>query len=133
VVVHLRDAFEHWDRVMERHGPPKSGGIMHCFSGDGAFALRCAEWGLHVSFAGNVTYPKAGNLREAAAAVPDDRLLLETDSPYLAPQPVRGRRCEPAHIAHTAACVASVRGVDPDTLARQTTANARRLFRLDGD
>ncbi len=86
-----------------------------------------------MSFAGNVTYPKAGNLREAAAVVPDDRLLLETDSPYLAPQPVRGRRCEPVHITHTAACVASVRGVDLDTLTRQTTANARRLFRLNGD
>jgi TatD DNase family protein len=84
--------------------------------------------GLHVSFAGMVTYKNAADLRAVAATVPADRLLVETDCPYLAPVPVRGKRNEPAYVAHTAARLAEVRGVPAEELAAQTTANARALF-----
>jgi TatD DNase family protein len=88
------------------------------------------ERGWYVSFAGNVTYPKAPELREAARAVPADRLLAETDSPYLAPQPVRGRTNEPANVVYTLATLAEVRGVDPDELGEQIDANATAAFQL---
>jgi TatD DNase family protein len=88
------------------------------------------ERGYYVSFAGNVTYPKAANLREAAAAVPDDRILVETDSPYLAPQPVRGQANEPANLVHTLEAVALVRGVTPEAMATRTDENASAAFRL---
>jgi TatD DNase family protein len=130
VVVHNRDAHDDVSRVLdEMHGVPR-GGIMHCFAGGAAFAERCVGWGFHVSFAGNVTYPKAHDLREAARAVPADRLLVETDAPYLAPQPRRGKRNEPAHVRFTAECIAGERGLPLDDLAAQTTRNARRLFGL---
>ena len=86
--------------------------------------------GWFVSFAGNVTYPRAAELRWAAARVPGERLLAETDSPYLAPQPVRGRRNEPANVRHTVAALAEVRGEEPDALGEQIEANAVRLFGL---
>ena len=84
--------------------------------------------GLHISFAGMVTYKNAENLRAVAARIPAERLLVETDSPYLAPVPVRGKRNEPAYVIHTAACLAAVRGDEPGVLAEQSTRNARRLF-----
>jgi TatD DNase family protein len=101
---------------------------MHSFTGDRATAQACLAMGLHISFAGMVTYKNAQGLRDVAREVPGDRLLVETDSPYLAPMPVRGKRNEPAHVAHTAAFLAGVRGVSPETLAEQTTRNARALF-----
>jgi len=103
--------------------------ILHCFSSPGLLPVAL-ERGYLVSFAGNVTYPKADELREAAAAVPADRILVETDSPYLAPQPVRGRRNEPAHVVHTIEALARVRGVEPAVLAEQTHANAATAFGL---
>ncbi len=103
---------------------------MHCFAGNAAFLERCLSWDFHVSFAGNVTFPKAPELRDAAQAVPMERLLVETDSPYLAPQPVRGKRCEPAYVRYTAETLAEVKGVDVDELIEQTTANACALFRI---
>jgi TatD DNase family protein len=106
-------------------------GIMHSFTGDAELAKACLALGLHISFAGMVTYKKSTALRECAATIPSERLLVETDSPYLSPEPVRGvRRNEPAHVRHTAECVARVRGVSVEELAAQTTANARRLFRV---
>lgn len=105
-------------------------GVMHSFAGTADVARECVELGLYVSFAGMVTYKKSGPLRAVAADVPADRILVETDSPYLAPHPLRGRRNEPAHLVHTAACLAPVRGQSLDEFADQTTANARRLFRL---
>jgi TatD DNase family protein len=103
--------------------------VLHCFSSPGL--LRTAlERGYYVSFAGNVTYPNAEDLRQAARGVPEDRLLVETDSPYLSPQPVRGRPNEPANLVHTVAALAEVRGVDAAALADQTDANASRAFRL---
>lgn len=128
VVIHNRDAGEDTLAILREHDERLPGVIMHCFSGDVAFAQACGERGYYVSFAGNLTYPKAQPLREAAAAVDRERLLVETDSPYLAPQPVRGKRCEPAHVAHTAAALAQVLGMSTDEAAHLTGENARRVF-----
>jgi TatD DNase family protein len=107
---------------------------MHSFTGDATMAAECIALGLYISFAGMVTYKKSQALRECAAAIPLDRLLIETDSPYLSPEPVRGQRPnEPALLRHTAECLARVRGVPLEALAAQTTANARRLFRVPSE
>jgi TatD DNase family protein len=103
--------------------------VLHCFSSWGLLAAAL-ERGYYVSFAGNVTYPKAQDLRRAAAEVPSDRILAETDSPYLAPQPVRGRPNEPAHVVHTVATLAEIRGESPDALAARIEENATAAFSL---
>ncbi len=103
---------------------------MHCFSGDAATAMRCCDLGLMVSFAGPITYPKSEALRAAARVVPAEHLMIETDSPYLAPQAVRGQRNEPAHLVHTARALAEVLGLAPEDVARITSVNARLLFGL---
>jgi TatD DNase family protein len=130
VVIHCRQAEADVVRVLAgdfaASGPVP--GVMHSFSGDLATAEACLGLGLHVSFAGMVTYKNAAALREVAKAVPADRLLVETDSPYLAPEPVRGKRNEPAFVAHTLRRLAEVRGEDAEALAAATTTNARRLF-----
>jgi TatD DNase family protein len=132
VVIHCRQAEADVVRVLAAdfaaRGPVP--GVMHSFSGDAGTAAACLDLGLHVSFAGMVTYKTADSLRAVAATVPLDRLLVETDSPYLAPEPVRGKRNEPAHVAHTLRRLAAVRGEDAEALAAATTANARRLFGL---
>jgi TatD DNase family protein len=104
-------------------------GVMHSFSGDQATAQACLELGMHISFAGMVTYKKSQPLRDVAAQVPADRILVETDSPYLPPQPMRGKRNEPAFLKMTAAMLAELRGATLEEFARQTTANATALFR----
>ena len=106
------------------------GGIMHCFSGDLGIARRCLDLGLLISLAGPVTYPKPGALPEVARSIPGDRLVVETDCPYLPPQPYRGKRNEPAYIAITAARVAELRGEPLGDLAARMSENARALFRL---
>jgi TatD DNase family protein len=130
VVIHCRDAGPDVVRVLraefDRRGPVR--GVMHSFAGDAETARACLGLGLHLSFAGMLTYKTAADLREVAKAVPPDRLLVETDSPYLAPVPVRGRRNEPAFVAHTAACLAGLLGVPVEALAAATTRNARELF-----
>jgi len=103
--------------------------VLHCFSSP-ALLPTALDRSYYVSFAGNVTYPKAAELRDAAAAVPADRLLVETDSPYLAPQPCRGRRNEPAYVRHTVQALAEARGEDVAELADRIGANARAAFRL---
>jgi TatD DNase family protein len=103
--------------------------ILHCFSSP-ALLDPALEHGWYVSFAGNVTYPNAGDLRESAARVPADRLLAETDSPYLSPQPVRGNRNEPAYVMHTLATLAELRGESPEELGARIDANASAAFRL---
>jgi TatD DNase family protein len=103
--------------------------VLHCFSSPGLLPVAL-ERGYYVSFAGNVTYPKAAELREAAAQVPPERILAETDCPYLAPQPVRGKTNEPAYVVHTAAALADTRGEDVDDLARRIDANAAAAFGL---
>jgi TatD DNase family protein len=103
---------------------------MHSFTGDEATAQACLGLGLHISFAGMITYKKNDDLRKAAKIVPLERLLVETDSPYLSPEPVRGRTNEPANVRRTGAKLAEVHGVSVEDLAAATTANARRLFAL---
>jgi TatD DNase family protein len=132
VVIHCRQAEADVVRMLrdefERHGPVR--GVMHSFTGDPNTAAACVGMGLSVSFAGMVTYKNAADLRAVAKGVPPDRLLVETDSPYLAPVPVRGKRNEPAFVAHTAAALAAELGVSAGELAGQTTRNARELFGL---
>ncbi len=134
VVIHCREAEADVVRMLredyDRNGPVH--GVMHSFTGDPATAASCLALGLHISFAGMVTYKNAQNLRAVAAGIPADRLLVETDSPYLAPVPVRGRRNEPAFVIHTATCLASVRNTDLLMLAEQLTRNASQLFQLPG-
>jgi TatD DNase family protein len=132
VVIHCRLAEADVVRMLRddfhRNGPVH--GVMHSFTGDIHTAQACLDMGLHVSFAGMVTYKNAGDLRDVARQIPLERLVVETDSPYLAPAPVRGRRNEPAFVVHTLACLAELYGFDLHTLARQTTQNARALFAL---
>jgi TatD DNase family protein len=126
MVVHVRDA---WDDVMEvlaRTGAERV--VIHCFSGDAGVARECAERGYRLSFAGNVTYPKNEHLRQAARAVPLDRLLVETDSPFLAPQRLRGYDNEPANVLITLEEVARSRGEAPEDVRTATTDNARAVF-----
>ncbi len=128
VIIHTREADADTLAVLREESGAESGGVFHCFSGSAALARAALELGFHLSFSGIVTFPKAGALREIAAFVPDDRLLIETDCPYLAPVPRRGRRNEPAWVVHTASAVASVRGIDVAEVNRLTTANFERLF-----
>jgi TatD DNase family protein len=107
------------------------GGIFHCFAGTLEEARHAMEMGFLISFAGNVTYPKAQNLRDVAREIPLDRLLVETDSPFLAPQPFRGRRNEPAHVAEVARTIGNVRDLPADEVAEITSANFRQFFGLD--
>jgi TatD DNase family protein len=107
---------------------------MHSFTGDEAYAARCVELGLYISFAGMATFKKSDDLRRVAATVPEDRLLIETDAPYLSPEPYRGKKPNrPAWVVHTLAKLAEVRGVRPESLAEATYRNACRLFGLDAD
>lgn len=105
-------------------------GVMHSFTGTSETAAECVALGLYISFAGMVTFKNAQNLRDVAATIPAERLLVETDSPYLSPHPLRGKRNEPANVVHTAALLAALRGQSPEEFARQEAANARELFRL---
>lgn len=129
-VVHMRDCEEDvLVMLREARGRGPLAGVMHSFTGTAEGAAECVELGLYISFAGMVTYKKSDELRQIAASIPADRLLIETDSPYLSPEPVRKiRRNEPAHVVHTAGCLAAVRGVTIEELAETTTANAWRLF-----
>lgn len=135
VAIHCREAEADVERMLrarfDRLGPIR--GVMHSYCGDAAHAGRFLAMGLHVSFAGMLTYKTADAVRAVAKVVPADRLLVETDSPYLAPVPVRGKRNEPAFVAHTAAVLADLRGVSRDEIERRTTANARELFRVPGN
>jgi TatD DNase family protein len=130
VVIHCREAHADVLRILDDERVAEIGGVMHCFSGDVAVARRCLDHGLAISLAGPVTYPNARALPDVARFVPDDRLVLETDCPYLPPQGYRGKRNEPAYLALTAARVAALRGESLETLAAHTTATACRLFRL---
>ncbi len=127
-IVHCRDAEEEVTAVVRGAGYGR--GVVHCFGGSAAQAEALLALGLHLSFCGNVTFPRNRALAEAAAVVPLDRLLLETDSPFLAPVPMRGRRNEPAFVAHTAAFLAGLHGVTVERIAEATTHNAHHFFAL---
>lgn len=126
VIVHTRDADAETIEIFQDLRPRR--GVVHCFTGEEALARCALELGLMISFSGIVTFKTAHSIRAIAAIVPDDRILIETDAPYLAPVPHRGRRNEPAFVAATAALLAEVRGVAPEVLTRQTSENFRTLF-----
>ena len=128
VLVHCRDAHAEVLAILAEERAGEVGGIMHCFSGDVAIARRCLDLGLLVSLAGPVTYPNARALPDVARFVPADRLVVETDAPFLPPQGYRGKRNEPAYLSITAARVAELRGEPIDTLAARMTANACALL-----
>jgi TatD DNase family protein len=133
VVIHCREADADTLKMLraefDARGPIKA--VMHSFCGNQEMAAACLDMGLFISFAGMLTYKNADDLRATAKTIPLDRLLVETDCPYLAPVPVRGKRNEPAHVAHTARCLADVLGVPLEAVASQTTANALRLFQRE--
>jgi TatD DNase family protein len=125
------DAWEDLLALVGEHWTPTGlGGIMHCFSGSVEQAERSLEAGFYLSFAGNLTYPKSQAIRDAAVLAPMDRILVETDAPFLAPIPLRGQRNEPAMMVHTAAALATLRGISLEELGAVTTANFGRLFSL---
>jgi TatD DNase family protein len=128
LVIHSRAAPDETIEILEREGAREVGGVIHCFSEDRAFAQRALDLGFDLSFSGIVTFKNARPVHEVAAWAPNDRILVETDSPYLAPLPLRGKRCEPAYVVHTAQRVAELRGLSLEELAALTTENACRRF-----
>ncbi len=129
VIVHTREAAEDVWRILKDEAAGET--VIHCFSGEERELERYLDLGFYVSFAGMITFPTASNLRDLVSLVPLDRLLLETDCPYLAPQPVRGKRNEPAFVRHTAQEIAHIRHIPPEELDEITTQNARKLFRIN--
>ena len=126
IVIHTREAWQETLDLIREHGLP-FGGIMHCFTGGPKEAEEALALGFHLSFGGMITFPKAQEVRDAAALTPDDRLLVETDAPYLAPVPYRGKRNEPAFIVETVRRLAELRGTTPEEIADVTTSNFKRL------
>ncbi|PYS98113.1 MAG: LuxR family transcriptional regulator [Acidobacteria bacterium] len=133
IIIHSRDADDETVEILKEECSDDSfpGGIMHCFGGTAAMAEELMKLGFLISFAGNVTFKKAENLRDAARVVPLDRLLVETDCPFLTPVPFRGKRNEPAYVEHTARFLAELYGVEFKTLAETTTRNFLHFFKLE--
>ena len=129
IVIHTREAWEDTIALLEVYWRPYGvGGIMHCFSGNADQAALCVDLGFHLSFGGILTFPKSADVQEAARRAPADKILIETDAPYLAPVPHRGKRNEPAFVAETARKLAHLRGVTPEEIAQITTANFLALL-----
>ncbi len=128
IVVHTREAAADTVSILASEGASDVGGVIHCFSEDVAFARSALALGFDLSFSGILTFKSARTVHEVAAWAPDDRILVETDSPYLAPVPLRGKPCEPAYIVHTVARLADLRGASVEAIAEVTTANAERRF-----
>ncbi|MBS3902444.1 MAG: TatD family hydrolase [Dethiobacter sp.] len=131
IIVHDRDAHEDVLTILREEGAETVGGVLHCFSGNRNFALRCLALGFHISLAGPVTFSNSRDLAAVAEAVPADKLLLETDAPYLAPVPYRGKRNEPAYLLAVAEKVAALRSTTVEELSDCTTENAKKLFKLE--
>ena len=131
LIIHTRSAAEDTLRIMREEGAEQVGGVMHCFTESQEVAQASVEMGFMISFSGIVTFRNAEPLRQVAKWVPADSLLVETDAPYLAPVPMRGKVNQPAWVRHVAECVAQVRGVALPQLAAETSANFARLFRVD--
>lgn len=130
LVIHSRDAGEECLRILKETGAEKTGGVFHCYAEDQHFAERLREINFMVSIPGTVTFKKADRLREIVRAIPLDQLMLETDGPYMAPEPYRGKRCESAYMTETAKAIAKVKGIGPEELAKITTENAKKFFRI---
>ncbi|MCL2331995.1 MAG: TatD family hydrolase [Actinomycetia bacterium] len=130
VCLHLREAHDDGLRILREVGVPPRGAVLHCFNLDYEVAVPFVELGCVLGFDGPLTFKKADEVRAAAARAPEGKIIVETDAPFMAPEPLRGMTCEPAHVAFIAARLAEVRGVTPDEIAAQTTACARELFGL---
>jgi TatD DNase family protein len=130
LIIHNREAHADMIGILKNIAGDSVKGVMHCFSGDGVFLKTCLDMGFFISFTCNITYKNAGKLREIVKLVPMDRLLLETDAPFLAPQNFRGKRNEPMHVRYAAEEVAAIKGLDFNKVAEMTTDNATKLFRL---
>jgi len=129
IIIHTREAEDDTFRILDEERARDTGGVFHCFTGDRAMAQRALELGFHISLAGIVTFPRALELKEVAKMVPLERLLIETDSPFLAPAPFRGKRNEPAHVVRVAETIAALRGTGPDEIGQAARANFERLFK----
>jgi TatD DNase family protein len=129
---HVRDAHDDLFSIIE-NSPPKEGSIIHCFTGDKKIAEKYLDLGFYISFSGIVTFPKAKEIQEAAEFAPLDKILVETDSPYLAPVPYRGKRCEPAFVYHTANFIASLKGISLEEFSLITTKNSLKALSLPTD
>ena len=130
IVIHCRDAEERVVAIVREVGMPSRGGVIHCFTGNRDAAREFVALGFHISFSGIVTFRNAREVQEAAPTVPEDRVMVETDAPYLAPEPYRGKRNEPAFLRRTLEVLAKLRGIEAEELAIITSENARRLFGL---
>ena len=129
IIIHTREAEDDTFRILDEERARDTGGVFHCFTGDRAMAQRALELGFHISLAGIVTFPRALELKEVAKMVPLERLLIETDSPFLAPAPFRGKRNEPAHVVRVAETIAELRGAAPDEIGQAARANFEKLFK----
>jgi len=132
LIIHTRDAFEDTLRILEEEAGGRVGGVMHCFTGNWAMAQAFLAQGFYISFSGIVTFKSARDLQEAAARIPEDRLLIETNSPYLTPVPYRGKANQPAYVRHVAEQIAALRSVSLEHIAAVSSANFSRLFGLSG-
>jgi TatD DNase family protein len=131
LIIHIREAFSDVLNILRRPDFSNARGVIHCFTGDYETAKWFIDLGFFISFSGIVTFKNAENVRDAAKRIPLDRMLIETDSPYLAPVPFRGKRNEPAYVIHVAQKIAELRGTSYEKIAEITTINAKELFRLD--
>ncbi|WP_086350085.1 TatD family hydrolase [Candidatus Enterococcus clewellii] len=131
ISIHMRDAIEDTYQVLKEEGVQDIGGIMHSYSGDSEWMKRFLDLGMHISFSGVVSFKKAVEVQEAAQIVPLDRMLVETDAPYLAPVPYRGKRNEPGYTRYVVEKIAELREMSWEELAQQTTKNAHQLFRIE--
>ncbi len=130
LIIHMRDATDDTLKIMQDEKAEQAGGVMHCFAEDWEVAQRALDLGFYISFSGIVTFKNALALKEVAKNVPIDRMLVETDSPYLAPVPYRGKSNQPAYVKHVAECIAELRGEPYEVIAEKTTENFYRLFSL---
>ncbi|WP_457643045.1 TatD family hydrolase [Persephonella sp.] len=130
VIIHSRSANEDTVKILQQHAPFPASGILHCFGGDIPMMEKCVELGFYISFAGNITYPKADSLRAVLKETPLDKLLLETDSPFLSPQKKRGKPNKPSYIFYTLEFASSLLGLTPQELEEITDKNASRLFSI---
>ncbi|MCZ6527700.1 MAG: TatD family hydrolase [Candidatus Dadabacteria bacterium] len=130
IIIHVRDAHEDMIEILSNESMPDTPGVIHCFTGDYDTAKKYLDLGFYISFSGIVTYKRSEELREAAKKIPKDKILIETDSPYLAPVPHRGKPNEPSYVKHVAETISNVRGISFDEIAEITKANAEKLFRI---
>ncbi len=131
IIIHDRDAHGVVLEILKKRGGEEEKGVIHCFSGDFDLAMTFIKMGFFISIPGTVTYKKAATVKEVATNIPLERLIVETDAPFLTPVPMRGKRNEPAFVKYTALEIAALRGLDPEKLSASCADNAKRLFRID--